>query len=54
MKHLFTILLTGIVALMLGAVLGARHTILNAHIYPEHDVILLEIFGQVHSYGIDG
>ena len=37
-------------AFLMGAILGARYTILNAHVYAEQDAILLEIAGQIHEY----
>jgi len=54
MKHILTITIPAtIAALILGAFLGARYTILNAYIHAEEDAILLEIAGQIHEYTID-
>lgn len=49
MKHV--LVGTGLLAaFLMGAILGARYTILNAHVYAEQDAILLEITGEIHEY----
>lgn len=54
MKRFLTVTLPAVfAALVLGAILGARYTILNAHIYDDGSAILLEIAGQIHEYSKD-